>query len=62
MGGGADEDATGPETRRREPAAPEVAPEAEPTDEAEQSEPEEPTDNNPEEGYGNGSDITQDAN
>lgn len=43
------EDATEPETKTDEPAAPEVAPEAEPTDEAEQSEPEEPTDNNPEE-------------
>lgn len=41
--------ATEPETKTDEPAAPEAAPEAEPTDEAEQSEPEESTDNNPEE-------------
>ena len=43
------EDATEPETKTDKPAAPEAAPEAEPTDEAEQSEPEESTDNNPEE-------------
>lgn len=43
------ENAPEPETKTDEPAAPEVAPEAEPTDEAEQSEPEESTDNNPEE-------------
>ncbi len=42
---------TEPETKTDEPAVPEVAPEAEPTDEAEQSEPEEPTDNNPGGGY-----------
>ena len=45
----AEETTTGPETKTDEPAAPEAAPEAEPTDEAEQSEPEESTDNNPEE-------------
>lgn len=45
----AEETTTEPETKTDEPAAPEAAPEAEPTDEAEQSEPEEPTDNNPEE-------------
>ena len=38
-----------PETKTDEPAAPEAVPEAEPTDEAEQSVPDEPTDNNPEE-------------
>lgn len=45
----AEETTTEPETKTDEPAAPEAVPEAEPTDEAEQSEPEEPTDNNPEE-------------
>lgn len=45
----AEETTTEPETKTDEPAAPEAAPEAEPADEAEQSEPEEPTDNNPEE-------------
>jgi len=45
----AEETTTEPETKTDEPAAPEAAPEAEPTDEAEQSEPEELTDNNPEE-------------
>lgn len=44
-----EETTTEPETKTDEPAAPEAVPEAEPTDEAEQSEPEEPTDNNPEE-------------
>lgn len=45
----AEETTTEPETKTDEPAAPEAAPEAEPTDEAEQSEPGESTDNNPEE-------------
>jgi ATP-dependent Clp protease protease subunit len=45
----AEEATTEPETKTDEPAAPETAPEAEPTDEAEQSEPEKSTDNNPEE-------------
>lgn len=45
----AEESTTEPETKTDEPAAPGAAPEAEPTDEAEQSEPEESTDNNPEE-------------
>lgn len=45
----AEEATTEPETKTDEPAAPGAVPEAEPTDEAEQSEPEEPTDNNPEE-------------
>lgn len=43
------ENAPEPETKTDEPAAPEAVPEAEPTDEAEQSVPDEPTDNNPEE-------------
>ena len=45
----AEETTTEPETKTDEPAAPEAVPEVEPTDEAEQSEPEESTDNNPEE-------------
>ena len=45
----AEETTTEPETKTDEPAAPEAVPEAEPTDEAEQSVPDEPTDNNPEE-------------
>lgn len=45
----AEETTTESETKTDEAAAPEAAPEAEPTDEAEQSEPEELTDNNPEE-------------
>lgn len=45
----AEEMTTEPETKTDEPAAPEAVPEAEPTDEAEQSEPEESTDNHPEE-------------
>lgn len=45
----AEETTTEPETKTDEPAAPEAAPEAEPTDEAEQSAPDEPTDNNPKE-------------
>lgn len=44
-----EETTTEPETKTDEPAAPEAAPEVEPTDEAEQSEPEELTDNNSEE-------------
>ena len=43
------EDATEPETKTDETAVPEAAPEAEPTDETEQSAPDEPTDNNPKE-------------
>lgn len=45
----AEETTTEPETKTDEPAAPEAVPEAEPTDEAEQSAPDEPTNNNPEE-------------